>query len=90
MSLLFWGMTLSAFGKILVILAVLHMHHSLISEHRIDNKVLLSYRQERLLTFIGLIMIVVGYVLEVYFLSPTQIMSCHGSDCAALIINSLN
>ncbi|HMO78057.1 MAG TPA: hypothetical protein PKA42_02055 [Candidatus Paceibacterota bacterium] len=90
MSLLFWGMTFGAFGKILVILAVLHMHHSLIREHRIDKKVLLSYQQERLITFIGLVLIVFGYILEVYFYSPTPFLSCHGADCAALMIGATN
>jgi len=88
MSLLFWGMTFGALGKILVILAVLHMHHSLIREHRIDKKVLLSYQQERLITFVGLILIVLGYILEVYFYLPTPFLSCHDNDCAALMIGS--
>ncbi len=89
MNLLFWGITLGALGKILVILAVLHMHHSLIKEHRIDKKVILSYRQERILTFIGLILIAIGYILEVYFYSPTAFFHCSGAECAALGIGSL-
>ena len=90
MSLLFWGITLGALGKILVILAVLHMHHSLIREHRIDTKVLLSDKQERYITFLGLIFIVLGYILEVYFYSPTPLFHCIGSECAALLMESLN
>lgn len=89
MSLLFWGMTFGALGKILVILAVLHMHHSLIKEHRIDKKVLLSYKQERYMTFVGLILIVLGYVLEVYFYTPTPFLNCT-ENCAALLIQSFN
>ena len=81
-------MTFGAIGKILVILSVLHMHHSLVREHRIDKIVLLSYQQERLLTFIGLILIVLGYVFELFFYSPTTFLSCHGNDCAALTIGS--
>ncbi len=90
MNLLFWGITLGALGKILVILAVLHMHHSLIREHRIDAKVLLSYKQERYRTFLGLLLIVFGYVLEVYFYSPTPFFHCTGNECAALLLESLN
>jgi len=88
MNILFWAITFGAIGKILVILAVLHMHHSLVKEHRIDKKVILSYRQERLLTFIGLVLIIVGYALEVYFYSPTPFFHCNGSECAALGIGS--
>lgn len=59
------GLTLGTLGKILVVLSVLHMHHSLIVEHRVDKVVILSYKQERILTIIGLILIVAGYVLEI-------------------------
>ncbi len=83
MSLLFWGMLLRVFGEVLVVLAVLHMHHSLIKEHRIDRKVILSYRQERILTFIALICIAVGYMLEVLFYTPTPLFTCQGVDCTA-------
>lgn len=90
MNVLFWGLTLGVLGKVLVVLAVLHMHHSLISEHKIDKKVILSYRQERVLTFIGLFLIVFGYLLEVYFYSPTPLFTCHGEKCAAAVGTVLN
>jgi hypothetical protein len=80
MNLLFWGMTLGVVGKVLVVLAVLHMHHSLVKEHRIDRRVILTYRQERVLTFIGLTLIVLGYALEVYFFGPTNLFNCSGLE----------
>lgn len=89
MNILFWGITLGVFGKVLVVLAVLHMHHSLIREHKIDKKVILSYKQERVLTFIGLVLIVSGYLLEVWFYSPTSMFLCEPSSCEAAIIKAL-
>ncbi len=89
MNILFWGITLGVIGKVLVVLAVLHMHHSLISEHKIDKKVILSYRQERFLTFIGLILIVSGYLLEVWFYSPTSMFACDHGGCEAAISGAL-
>ena len=89
MNILFWGITLGVVGKVLVVLAVLHMHHSLISEHKIDKKVILSYQQERFLTFIGLILIVSGYLLEVWFYSPTTMFVCDHGECEAAISNAL-
>ena len=83
MSLLFWGLTLGVAGKVLVVLAVLHMHHSLVREHRVDQRVILSYKQERVLTFIGLLLILVGFALEVYFYSPTDMFHCQGESCLA-------
>lgn len=85
MNILFWGITLGVIGKVLVVLAVLHMHHSLIREHRIDKKVILSYQQERFLTFIGLILIITGYLLEVWFYSPTSMFVCEHGGCEAAI-----
>jgi len=75
MSLLFWGITLGVIGKVLVVLSVLHMHHSLVKEHRIDRKVILTYRQERVLTFIGLILVVLGYTMEVYSLGLVDLFN---------------
>ncbi len=90
MNILFWGITFGVFGKVLVVLAVLHMHHSLIKEHRIDKQVILTYHQERFLTFIGLILIVTGYIMEVYFYSPTVLFHCTGDDCAASVISTVS
>lgn len=84
MNLLFWGMALRVLGEVVVVLAILHMHSSLIKEHGVDKKVILSYKQERVLTFVGLILITLGYVMEVYFYSPTSIFTCEGLQCAAL------
>ena len=89
MNLLFWGITLGVLGKILVVVAVLHMHHSLIREHRIDRTVLFTYQQERVLTFIGLILIILGYLFEVYFYSPTALFNCQGLECSALLSGSI-
>jgi hypothetical protein len=90
MNLLFWGMALRVMGEIVVVLAVLHMHHSLIKEHKIDKKVILSYKQERVLTFIGLILITLGYIMEVYFYSPTPFFTCEGAQCAAAVNSFLS
>ena len=59
------GDTLSVIGKIMVILAVLHMHHVMVKENRFDATVFLTYRQERLLTWRGLLFIVSGYVVVI-------------------------
>ncbi len=66
-----WGITLGVVGKLLVILAVLHMHHSIVKEHRIDRLVILSYKQERIITFVGLLLLVAGYFLEMAYYNPT-------------------
>lgn len=89
MNLLFWGITLGVLGKVLVVVAVLHMHHSLVRENRIDRTVLFTYKQERIMTFIGLALILVGYFMEVYFYSPTALFNCEGAECSALLMGSV-
>jgi len=65
-DLLIVSMSLRVIGESMVVLAVLHMHHTMIVQHRIDKRVVLSYRQERILTWCGLTFIVVGFALEVF------------------------
>ena len=65
MNLALIGLALGTFGEILVVLAVLHMHHSLIVEHKVDKVVILSYQQERIITIIGLLLIIIGFILEI-------------------------
>lgn len=67
MEIVFIGEIFTVVGKIMVILAVLHMHSTLIAEHKIDRKVVLSYQQERILTWLGLLSIVLGFSLQVLF-----------------------
>jgi hypothetical protein len=90
MNILFVGLTLSVIGKVMVVLAVLHMHSWLIREHKIDRKVVLSYQQERYLTFLGMILIVMGYCLQIYFYGLTPLLSCEHDECAAALIQSVS
>jgi hypothetical protein len=80
MNLLFWGLTFGTIGKVMLALAVLHMHHTLVREHRIDKYVILSYKQERILTFLGVVLIVTGYVMEILFYQPTIMLTCDPLD----------
>ncbi len=90
MNILFWGLTLGVIGKVMVVLAVLHMHHSLVKEGKIDRIILLTYRQERILTFIGLFLIALGYMLEITFYSPTNLFHCEDLRCAAALGEALS
>lgn len=84
MNLLFIGMTMSLFGKILIALAVVMAHTELAHEHRVDARVIRSFHKEKILTLIGILMIVLGYVAEVYFFGGfSALISCTGASCAA-------
>jgi uncharacterized membrane protein len=80
MNALFWGLTLSVIGKVLLVIGVLMAH-----EHRIDAKVIKTFKTERWVTILGLLMIVVGYVLEVYFYGFTSMLTCDAEQCGAAL-----
>lgn len=67
MNLLFWGLTIGVIGKSLVAVAVLLAHHTIAREHKIDGRVLKTFRREFVLTIAGLLCILLGYVLEIVF-----------------------
>ncbi len=85
MNLLFWGMTISVVGKVFLVVGVLKAHSEIAHEHRIDAKVLRTFKTERWLTIIGLALIVIGYTLEVYFYGFANMLTCSGTECAAAL-----
>lgn len=85
MNLLFWGLTISVIGKVLLAVGVLLAHSEIAHEHRIDKKVLKSFVLERWLTIFGLALIVFGYALEIYFYGLTSFLTCEGFECSAAV-----
>lgn len=83
MNLLFWGLTVGVIGKVLLAAGVIIAHTELAHEKRIDNEVLRSFRLELWLTVIGIILIVLGYVMEVYFYGFTPLLTCDALECRA-------
>jgi hypothetical protein len=81
MNLLFWGLTIGTIGKILLGAGVLIAHTELAHERRIDQLVLKSFRLEHSLTIAGLILIVAGYAMEIYFYDFFYMLTCYGTDC---------
>lgn len=91
MNLLFWGLTVSMVGKVLLAVGVLKAHAQIVHEHRIDDKVLETFRFEKWITILGLIFILLGYSMEIYFYEvDTPLFSCSGDECmeaAALLLS---
>jgi hypothetical protein len=89
MNLLFWGLTLSVVGKVLIAAAVIIAHTELAHERRIDNEVLKSFKLEMWLTVIGVLLIIFGYAMEIYFYGFTPLLTCSGVECGAAVIEAL-
>ena len=67
MSLLFWGLTLGVVGKVLLGVTVMMVHGKIVKEHQIDKLVLREMRREWGLALIAIILILIGYALELIF-----------------------
>jgi hypothetical protein len=90
MNLLFWGLTISMVGKVMVASGVLIAHSELAHERRVDKLVLKSFRIERALTLLGLFLIVGGYLLEIYFYGfDTSLLTCFGAECQTVAANAI-
>ncbi len=86
MNLLLLGLTLGTSGKLVLGLAVLRAHMHIVHEHKIDGVVLKAMSRERYVTLFGLLLILIGYILEVMFYSSaTDFLSCLGPECIAAV-----
>lgn len=85
MNILFWGLTIGMIGKLLLAAGVIIAHTELAHERKVDNEVLRSFRLEMALTALGVVLIVLGYFMEVYFYGFTPLLTCTGSECAAAL-----
>jgi hypothetical protein len=86
MNFLLWGLTLGTVGKMVLGIAVLRVHIRMLQEHGIDGIVIKAIKREHILTVFSLLLIVIGYVLEVLFYSGyTEFFECVGSECVAAI-----
>jgi len=74
MLLLYAAITLGTFGKLVLGLAVLRVHWLILKEHKIDTTVLISMRHEQLITIFGMVCIVAGYLLEMYFYHANPVL----------------
>jgi len=90
MNILFWGLTIGMIGKVMLAAGVILAHTGIAHEMKIDAKVLNYFKIERELTILGLILIVLGYFMEIYFYGFTPLLTCTLGECsqaAALILS---
>jgi len=59
--------TLDVVGTVFIAYAALRVHHRVLSEHKVDGRVLKSMKREQKIGVVGVISIVSSYLLEVFF-----------------------
>lgn len=67
MSVFTLGIILDTIGKVFIGLAVLMVHRHISMERKIDTDVLRAMKKERLLTISGILLVVIGAVLQALF-----------------------
>ena len=83
MNILFWGLTFGLIGKVLLAIGVLFAHGNLAHEHRVDRRVLRSFRIEFVVTVVGLSLILLGFSMEITFFHAADLLSCDGLECGS-------
>jgi tellurite resistance protein TehA-like permease len=58
-----WALILDTVGTIMIAFAALRVHHRVLNEHKIDNKVFSSMRREQIVGVIGVISVLIGFAL---------------------------
>lgn len=61
----FIGFTIEVLGKIMVAFTAIMVHHRFLMEHKIDRAVFRTMKREQFVGIAGIILIVVGYILQV-------------------------
>lgn len=61
------GFTIETLGKIVIAYTALRVHYRFRKERKIDIRVFMTMRREQLIGIIGIILIIIGYALQVPF-----------------------
>lgn len=62
------GFIIDAIGKIILGMAVIFVHGIVLKEKRIDKKVIKKMRSEKTLGLMGILLIIIGSGIQVYFM----------------------
>ena len=73
MMFLYLGLTLGTIGKIVLGVAVMRVHSRIAQEHKIDGAVVRAITREKYITGASILLIVLGYVLEMVFYATSTL-----------------
>lgn len=64
MNLTLIGATFATLGEVLVAYTVIRVHHRVMKEHQIDDKVFKIMRKEQKVAILGIVLIIIGYAAD--------------------------
>jgi len=59
--------TLDTAGVIFIAFAALRVHHRVLYEHKMDEKVFKAMKKEQLVGVVGALLIIAGYLVKLFF-----------------------
>ena len=59
------GFILDIIGKVMIAFTALMVHHRFSVEHKVDEKVFAVMRREKIIGILGIILMIVGFLLQV-------------------------
>lgn len=59
------GHTVDVIGKIMVSYTAIAVHSRVWKEHKIDSKVFVEMKRERIVGILGIVLIILGYFLQI-------------------------
>lgn len=89
MNLLFWALSVGTIGKVLLAIGILKVHYVMAQEKTIGERVIHSFKYEKVVTLTGVFLIVVGYLCELYFYNGVSMLTCAGELCSAALFNAI-
>lgn len=57
--------TLDVIGKIMIAYTTIMVHYRFWKEHKVDEKVFATMKRERVIAILGIILIIIGYILQI-------------------------
>ncbi|MDA1337695.1 MAG: hypothetical protein O3C23_02980 [bacterium] len=67
MNIEFLGFSLDVVGKIMVAITAVMVHHRFYKEHKVDEKVFRAMRVEQIIGVGGIVLIILGYLIQIPF-----------------------
>jgi len=59
------GFTIQTIGEVMIGITILYVHHKMLREKKFDKSVLTDIRIEQWTGLIGILMIIIGYLIQV-------------------------
>lgn len=69
MNLHVFALLLDTLGTLMIAFAALRVHHRVLNEHKVDEKVFADMQREQLVGLVGVCLVICGFIVDFVLLS---------------------